>query len=860
MIARGASVGAVCLRCRMRLMRHLAPVRYVSNDAAAPTNRTDDRVDGNGDGENGGQDVGRDFGRDGGYDAAQDREYKWVGVARPSTKRLSARKRYLSRNRILQETAARTGSDMLGKPWYAIVMRDRGTIDPKGLPLLPEVPHDATATSVEALLDNQHGTPTPDKVRSSIEALRPQTDTMLLKKDFKKLQRLLVQGFLKAQLQDYLKVYESSANHSLPKTTTGSPSKPEIPWLQELRPWTPLPSQPDVAEEADPTLQGYVSEAAPLKEKEKLALRVMRDCWGLTIAELENHLGETWIKLQDREFKLLMRGTQRFIKTLSEIYLDSGEKIEAYAEQRTLRLVTTKIKSDALVKELDETLREVKTKTFPVMLIGSKAPDPAVLEQLGQITNTYVRKSHNSNRLHVDWIEIKSRAATGLSGLEDLAHIVFRLLLTALGSQKATSSLISPLRLEANTGRLVVDATSKDKFGWKDRMAQWARYVHPQRPEKTVVNAALPIRELELPFEPLARPEQLDETQEFFSDTKFPPHPVRWSNVGQTSTTAHFGHILHSYQPSKSTPLLSDLLTSTERHIFAPSTPHPLDLSKFEQSDPGSSPIVPTKSTIVLRFWPSPSSNRPSEPADTSKPSKKKKSSKRAGNELPAPVLELRLAASDREVKRIESLRAIRRTHHTDVLLPSSLVDLRFTQTQYETLLAPDHKALATWQPLADFFGPARLDLENGKLEMPPRQKFPIPRRLFTATDPSSSSSSSSHTPTSSQPQPGQPWFDIEDEIESVSYEYVGLELHRSATMPFNGHQLTYTSIEAGQGGGRRAEVTLEPIESSAASSSSTAAAAVDKDRLREDFLVCCSRLATDQSLWSGVGNRNGGL
>ncbi|KAI1354043.1 hypothetical protein F5Y01DRAFT_275008 [Xylaria sp. FL0043] len=855
MIARGASIGAVCLQCRMRLMRQLAPVRYVSTDAAVPTNRTDDRADGNGDGENsGGQDFGRDFGRDLGYDAEQDREYRWVGVTRPNTKRLNARKRHLSRNRILQETAARTGSDMLGKPWYAIVMRDRGTIDPKGLPLLPEITDDATTTSAEALLDNQHGTPTPDKVRSSIEALRPQTDTMLRKKDFKKLQRLLIQGFLKAQLQDYLKVHQSSANHSLPKiTTTDTPSKPEIPpWLVEMRPWTPLPSQPDAAEEADRTLQGYVSEAAPLTEKEKLALRVMRDCWGLTIAELENHLGETWIKLQDREFKLLMRGTQRFIKTLSEIYLDSGEKIEAYADQRTLRLVTTKIKADALVKELDETLSEVKTKTFPVMLIGSKAPDPAVLEQLGQITNTYVRKSHNSNRLHVDWIEIKSRAASGLSGLEDLAHIVFRLLLTASGSQKATSSLISPSQSQENTGRLVVDATSKDKLGWKDRMAQWARYVLPQTPEKSVADAALPIKELELPFEPLARPKPFNETEEFFPETKSPPHPVKWSNIGQTTTTAHFGHILHPYQPSKSTPLLSDLLTSTERHIFAPSTPHPLYLSNFESSDPGSSPIVPTKSTIVLRFWPSPSSKRPSsEPDAASKPSKKKnkKPTKHvAGNELPAPVLELRLAASDREVKRIESLRAIRRTHHTDVLLPSSLVDLRFTQTQYETLLAPDHKALATWQPLADFFAPARLDLENGKLEMPPRQRFPIPRRLFTA-DPSS--------PSSEQPQPGQPWFDIEDEIESVSYEYVGLELHRSATMPFAGHQLTYTSIEAGQGGGRRAEVTLEPLESDA--SPAEAAADADKDWLRGDFLACCSRLATDQSLWSGVGNRDGG-
>ncbi len=446
-----------------------------------------------------------------------------------------------------------------------------------------------------------------------------------------------------------------------------------------------------------------------------------------------------------------------------------------------------------------------------------------------------------------------------------MAHIVFRLLLTALGPPQTTSTLLSPELSQAHPGRLIVDATCKDKLGWKDRVLPWARYVHPLTPKRSVVNAALPIEKFELPFEPLARPETVKEGLEFFPETDFPAHPVKWSNTGRTSTTAHFGHILHPYKPENQTPLLSDLLASTDRRVFAPSAPHPLHLTKFESNDPDSSATsVTTKSTLVLRFWPSPSSN-PTRKPSSSEPLERP-ASKHAGDTPPAPILELRLVTSDNEVEGVESLRAITRTHHTDVMLPSSPVDVRFTQTQYEMLQAPDRETLDTWQPLANFLNPARLDLENGKLEVPPRQRFPIPRRLI-ATDPVSPSPPTSSSPSISADPPTAAeaehihsavrWHQDDNQqfldphsLVSIYYEFVGLEFHRSTTLAFEDHELTYTSIEAGQGGGRRAEVTLEPREPLRSTSSTTAA---DKDRLQKDFLAYCSRFATNGSIWVGL-------
>ncbi|KAI8632668.1 hypothetical protein F5Y19DRAFT_326625 [Xylariaceae sp. FL1651] len=839
MIARGAPVGAVCLRCRLRLLHQLTPIRSVTSDATA-THHVHDRGDGDGDGAN------------------QDRTHRSKGKLR--TKRLDLRKKHLSGNRVLNEASASLGAAMLGKPAYAIVMRDGGVVQRNQA----ELPSDAgehtsqhLAAKIEALIESQREPLTLTEVRSNIDDLRPQLERTLSEKDFRRLQHLLTEGFLSKQLQDYINWHKANTKRKSKEKTADESSHPLFPWIQDMSPWAPLGTQPGIVDSVDPTLQGYLSDTAPVKER--LAVRLMRECWDLSIVELATQLGETHVQLRDFEFALLMRGTQRFMNTLGKGWLEPGEKIEAFRNEKTLRLVTTRPKVDSLLKDLNETLKCVTTMTFPINLIGWEALDDTILEEVGRITNTHVRKSHTLRRLHVTWIELKARANRGLTFVEDMSHVVFRLLLTASGSQQTTTALLSPALTRDSGGRLIIDVTSKEKLTWKDRLAQWARYVLPLTPQGSAATAELPIKTLELPFEPLGH----------ISETKSPFPPVRWSKVPCTSTIAHFGQVLHPYQSTNPTPPLSDLLACSNKHIFSPTTPHPLHLSNFEANSYNGSPLlVPTKSTLVLRFWPSPSSN----PISTPRPGgteQSQKASSRAADAPQAPILEFRLATSDREVEGIESVRAITRTHHTDVMLPSSLVDLRFTQTQYETLEAHNRAALAAWQPAADFLKHARLDLAMGKLEMPPRQRFPIPRRLVN-TGPSSTVSSSDSPPPSSPTSPVNPTTTqdndnstanyselqetVEEDVISVSYEFVGLELHRSATLPYEGHKLTYTSIEAGQGGGRRAEVTLEPVRpaDSTPPPSALVTDGIDQNKLQEDFLVCCSRFAANRSLWSG--------
>jgi hypothetical protein len=555
----------------------------------------------------------------------------------------------------------------------------------------------------------------------------------------------------------------------------------------------------------------------------------------------------------------LTGGTQRYLNTLTRTYLENPEVIEAFREEETLRLVTTRSKTKAIISDLDEILENVTTKTFPLVLVNSEEPSDAILEELGHMTNSLIRKSHTGRRgqLHVTWIEVKSRAARGLDAVEDVAHIVLRLLLTSSQSPRTTSNLLGPTTPEADTGRLIMNDANSDKLRWKDRLAQWGRYVHPLTQARDVSNAELPIENFELPFEPSRRPDKFDPDRVFFPETQFPRHPVLWSKELQTSTVAHFGHVLHPYQPSDPTSHLPSLLAgSANGRVFAAATPHPLRLAELEVDG---STFIKEKSTIVVNFWPSPSSNPSSSKPKTKTKTKTKstsdktKKSSGAGDAPPAPRLELRLTTPEREGQEVvvESLRAITQTYHMDVMRPSSLVDVRFTQTQYATLRARDYDTLAAWQPIADFLNDARIELQKGKIELPPRKRFAIPERLLAATPPTKQ--------------------DEDAELVSVSYEFVGLELHRSVAIPYGGHLLTYTSIEAGLGGGRRVEATLEPLDphDSTPPPSSTEAAsttptdaeeapAADQDRLQRDFLECCSAFAADRALWTGLGGESG--
>ncbi|KAI0838105.1 mitochondrial inner-membrane-bound regulator-domain-containing protein [Hypoxylon sp. FL0890] len=817
MIAPSVSSSAICLRCQLRLIRQSSQPLQAPSCIFALQHPSLRRF--------ASDSPARAFGQD---HVAEEQDHTPDSEKRVQygntdknypVKRMDVPKRRLSRNRILTEDTRNLESDMLGKPASVIVMKDEGLYKKRVRRLAAESRDEPNSEQIdiEALLDSQREPPNPQEVRENIDGLRPKTETALSERKFRKLQALLTDGFLSAQLQDYLEHHKqddlpSGSNWKNPRSSNEKDLASRYEWIREISPWMPLACQSGVADGIDPSLRGYVTDSTTIKQK--LAIRIMRECWGLSIAELDAGLGETRVKIGNHEFVLLMRGTQRWMTVMGKIWLEPGEKIEAFRNQKTLRLVTTKPKAAILIEDLDQTLKQIKTESFPMSLVTSKPIDEAVLEEVGRITNTHTMGT-DSRQLRVTWIELKKRALQGLIGLENLCDIVFRLLLTAYKPQPATTTTLYATDQDGwPTGRFVTDAIDKKKLGWKDRMGQWARYSLPLTLGGADSVAENPLERLKLPVERQTVSSKLDENNEHVPETQLPLRSVKWAEDLKVSTKATFGYILHANEPSALPPPLPDLLTANHPRVFASITPHPLHLAELKASDDkATNSVISTNTTIVIRFWPSPPR-------------------KIVRNDTP-PLLELRLATSGGKVEGVESLRAIKQIHITDVMLPGSLVDLRYTQAQYAELKGAPAR-LATWQPLANFLEPARLDLEHGKLEVPPRQRFPIPRRLFN------------YTGDSDRDITANPDL-LMNKIDMIDYTFTSLEIHRSVSMPYEGFNITYTSIDGQRGGSYRAEVSLEPGIGSGVSADKE-----DTDKLHSDFLVTCQKFARTDSLWSG--------
>lgn len=428
--------------------------------------------------------------------------------------------------------------------------------------------------------------------------------------------------------------------------------------------------------------------------------------------------------------------------------------------------------------------------------------------------------------------------------------------------------------------------TKKENLALKDRLATWTRFIasaaaplesetadtaytpSPYPKLSMEVNLPRPAREhVQVPGEDSVEclEGQLSEV-----GAVSPLSTFQWSSDLSSTTSATFGHVLTLQNETvHTTPTQSPIKVNvsdieTRPHSFVPIVPHPLDLAELAlptelPDDNEITPALPIENTILIRFSINPDSAHQALP-------------------LLAPLLELRLSVSepysareDPEVTGVNSLRAITTTNHNDIVLPANPVDIRITQSRDSTLQNSSGD-LATWEPIAEFLAKSRLDFAAGRLDVAASQRFPIPLRLF------GQAATTTHVPESdSHNRPQQPAVGADEGIEAklqndgdvtqtrkqeeettsnrvrnTLYEFVGLELHRSITMPYPEDErfsLVYTSIEAGQGGGRRAELSLEPVPTSLQEAEGSVSGTTDQ---QDDYVRACYKMAETAKYWIG--------
>lgn len=315
-------------------------------------------------------------------------------------------------------------------------------------------------------------------------------------------------------------------------------------------------------------------------------------------------------------------------------------------------------------------------------------------------------------------------------------------------------------------------------------------------------------------FEALEKPEK--------SLSSGPTPPPRWSPF-RVRTNAVFGHVLHLFQP--------DWTHSTNKAVAT--------IKALASSPRAISPLIPPVAKMDLKGWvpyniPSNMSAMvvmrfvPSNDDDVNTDA----SSDEQYQMNPAPLLELRMKASDEDIIEIDSLRAVARTQVSDFLFPSEGVDVRTTQRLEAELPGSMVESMDGMSPLVTFLTNSKLEVREGKLLTPPRiTKLGLPQWMFRdhhhefvahKKSLAANKSSSESAKTNKKGQRGQDLKEQEQHNEEsereeaaaplrpTSYVFAGLEVHRTLETVYDGWKLAYTSIEAGQGGGRRAELSLE--------------------------------------------------
>lgn len=257
---------------------------------------------------------------------------------------------------------------------------------------------------------------------------------------------------------------------------------------------------------------------------------------------------------------------------------------------------------------------------------------------------------------------------------------------------------------------------------------------------------------------PISKPSPDQESPEIDAEIRMnvaQPQPTR-PNLDETRhLTGVFGHILHE---SADITTSKDGPQGTRHFALSPIVPHP---AAFTDLLSGSEDVIRRQVFILLNFAPAPQF---------------------AGQ---APEVKLRLPVDPEDdfssfsMPDTASLYAVQPQSRQLLMLPEASTDVRLSQ---DKTLDMD---LAHQRHVRRFFTDSEFNLTEGRLRTPSNVGIMMPRQWLTPP--------------------------VENDTPAlVDYHFAGLEIHQTVDLDWKGHTLKYSSIEAGQHGGTRQELSLE--------------------------------------------------
>lgn len=608
-------------------------------------------------------------------------------------------------------------------------------------------------------LDWNHLTPSEEEGELSVEEiyrnideLRPDT-RFLRDSEIEKLTEVLRNGFTTDQLKEYSRLRKAEV---VPEDVIN------YSWVVKHYPWVPR-TKIDVRGGQD-----------------KLACvqKVIYDTWKIQSQKYMDDLGNVMVQMQPDSFVFLTFESERMVRELREDFLVGEEEtITLNRKHHRLHIVSRKATAYGILAHLDQILQKRVVRDIPIREHVALIPSSTELEVLSQLTKTTL-KIVGKKELRVSWLPGPQENAAE-SKTEDVGDVVLRLLLghPSPGREVDMECLPRPQTKGIPKDHFIDFRRQLKSLSWRDKLQTWQRVVTPISNKPDEVSP--------MPLD-LVGSASLPEYQ---------PDKLGSRNV----TTATFGHIIHNssqvgnlketetrkkkakspdadpddliiplHIDDLSTPGIDDdpkkpipgAVLSHKRRTFYPLIPHPASFSALK---PEGSDILTQSTTIILNL---------AVHGDRS-----------AGNRQ-GPVIQVHLPVdaeadlANFSIPKDAAAYCVVPWYRNDLLLPGESVDVRI---QHERRLALDMDNTG----LRSFLDTSEFNLLQGHLRTPSQATLVLPPKYIN---------------------PGTRGV----KPKSQTYAFRGLEIHQTVEMPWRDHTLRYSSIEAGQHGGQRQELTLQ--------------------------------------------------
>ena len=223
----------------------------------------------------------------------------------------------------VRENLEQLPTTSLGEAANVIVLRDSGIT----LYEQRDQMKDKRAEHIDILgqLADERGLVGEDEVNQNISGFKPKSSERLENwDDFNALVRGLQDGFTQSQLESYIELYEGKRE----------PISPPEEWVNEeeaapilaITPWQPGISNDMEQFDNDP-LRGYFLESHT--SKQRVILRLLRECWMLELPELEEGLGQFEIKVSLDDLVVLLSKSVALLSYQPELTNTSGTFLAA---------------------------------------------------------------------------------------------------------------------------------------------------------------------------------------------------------------------------------------------------------------------------------------------------------------------------------------------------------------------------------------------------------------------------------------------------------------------------------------------------------------------------------------------------